>query len=217
MEKTTTAIRIILAEDHPVVRDGIIQMIVHAEGIELVGAANNGDEAIRMVEAHKPDVLVLDIEMPGINGVDVTRIIRAKYPSVKVLILSGYEDKVFIRELFQLGASGYLTKDETTDTILEAIRGVASGSTGWVSRRIASQLSGMMQDDFQQPGHLTPRELQVIALVVEGKTNQRIGVDLKISEKTVEKYLESIFRKLGVNSRVEAAVYAVREKLVTEG
>jgi DNA-binding NarL/FixJ family response regulator len=217
MEKINSAIRIVLAEDHPVVRNGITQMINHAEGIELLGAATNGDEAIKMVESYNPDVLVLDIEMPGINGVDVTRILRAKYPTVKILILSGYEDKVFIRELFQLGASGYLTKDETTDTILEAIRGVASGSTGWMSRRIASQLSGMMLEDFQQPDHLTPRELQVLSLVVEGKTNQRIGVDLKISEKTVEKYLESIFRKLGVNSRVEAAVYAVREKLVSEG
>jgi DNA-binding NarL/FixJ family response regulator len=136
-----------------------------------------------------------------------------RHPAVKILALSGHDDREYIQELLKLGAAGYLMKDEAPETILEAIRGVANGEQGWVSRRIAAQMSVIMR--AEEPfANLTPRERQVLKLVVDGNTNQGIGVALGISEKTVEKYLESIFTKLDVSSRVEAAVLAVREGLV---
>ncbi|HEX2980628.1 MAG TPA: response regulator transcription factor [Anaerolineaceae bacterium] len=214
MHSHISPIRVVLTEDHPVVRAGIRDMIRSAEGIELVGDAANGEEALRQVEALRPDVLLLDIELPDSSGVDITRKILADYPEVKILILSGHEDKHYIRALFELGVSGYLTKDEAPGTITDAIRSIAAGETGWVSRRVSSQLSRMMYDETQSPSNLTPREEQVLALVVEGKTNQAIAVHLGISEKTVEKYVENIFRKLGVSSRVEAAVDAVRRSMI---
>jgi len=214
MHSNLTPIRVVITEDHPVVRAGIRDMLLSVDGIELVGDAANGVEAMQKVEALRPDVMLLDIELPDSTGVDITRKILASFPETKILILSGHEDKHYIRALFELGVSGYLTKDEAPESIIEAIRSVASGETGWVSRRVSSQLSRMMYDETQAPTNLTPREDQVLNLVVEGKTNQAIAANLGISEKTVEKYVENIFRKLGVSSRVEAAVDAVRRSML---
>jgi DNA-binding NarL/FixJ family response regulator len=120
---------------------------------------------------------------------------------------------VYIQELLENGASGYLMKEEAPQTILDAVRGVAHGEEGWVSRSIAAQMVSWVRDE--DTASLTPREMDVLRLVVEGRTNQSIAVNLGISEKTVEKYLESLYNKLGVTSRVEAAVHAVREGLVS--
>jgi DNA-binding NarL/FixJ family response regulator len=133
---------------------------------------------------------------------------------VRILALSAYDDKQYIQELLESGAAGYLTKEEAPDTIIDAIRGVSQGEQGWVSRRVAAQMSSWMREDEPDSSRLTNRELEVLRLVVDGKTNQGIGLALGISEKTVEKYLEAVFSKLGVNSRVEAAVFAVREGMV---
>jgi DNA-binding NarL/FixJ family response regulator len=129
--------------------------------------------------------------------------------------LSAYDDKQYILELLANGASGYLVKEEVPETIIEAVRGVARGEQGWVSRRVASQMADWIHTDEPGKMGLTTRELDVLRLVVAGKTNQEIGIALGISEKTVEKHLEGVFNKLGVASRVEAAVVAVRKELVS--
>jgi two-component system response regulator DegU len=208
------AIRVVLADDHPVVRSGIRNLISRSSDIQVVGEASNGDEALRLVDELSPDVLLLDMEMPGLKGVEVAQKLHSTESPVRILALSAYDDKQYIQELLESGAAGYLTKEEAPDTIIEAIRGVSQGEQGWVSRRVAAQMSVWMREDDSNSSRLTNRELDVLRLVVQGKTNQGIGLALGISEKTVEKYLEAVFSKLSVTSRVEAAVLAVREGLV---
>ena len=134
--------------------------------------------------------------------------------TARILGLSSYNDREFISELLTYGASGYLLKDEVPEEIIQAIRGVADGEVGWVSRKVAAMLSQILVKDQAGSTDLTARELKVLNLVVEGKTNNQIGVALGISGKTVEKYLHVIFQKLGVVSRVEAAIMAIEESLV---
>jgi len=189
-------------------------MLERVVDITVIGEAANGSEAIKLVNDLRPDVLLLDMELPDIKGIEVAQKLRASGQTVKILVLSAHDDPLYIRELLESGASGYLVKEEAPETIVDAVRGVAHGEQGWVSRRIAAQMVSWMRGDEVEDIKLTPREMDVLRLVVDGKTNQNIGVLLGISEKTVEKYLYSIFGKLEVTSRVEAAVYAVREGLV---
>ena len=207
-------IRIVLADDHPVVRSGIRNMLERANDIAIVGEASTGGEALRLVAEMTPDVLLLDMELPDVKGIEVAQQLKQSGSTVKILVLSAHDDPLYIRELLESGAAGYLVKEEAPETIVDAVRGVAHGEQGWVSRRIAAQMVSWMRKDDTGEVRLTARELAVLRLVVEGKTNQNIGALLGISEKTVEKYLYAIFTKLEVTSRVEAAVYAVREGLV---
>jgi len=206
-------IKVLIADDHPIVRKGIHDLLNSSIGITVMAEANSGEEALKLITALKPDVLLLDIEMPDINGVEVIGKISESALPVKVLALSTYDDREYISHMLALGACGYLIKDEVPETIVEAVRGVARGEKGWVSHKVAAKLSQML-DNEKENKDLTQRELDVLALVSQGKTNAEIGLLLKISEKTVEKHLDLIFRKMGVASRVEAAVTAVREHIV---
>ena len=205
-------IRVVLADDHPIVRDGIRKLLTDSIGIKIIGEAEDGEEAYRQVIETTPDVLLLDMELPGIHGVDLTKRLIEEGVKVKILALSSYNDKGYISEMLALGASGYLIKDEVPKNIVDAIRGVAHGEQGWVSREVAAILSQMAIDGGTNH-ELTDREEEVLKLVVQGKTNREIGYELEISEKTVEKHLNNVFEKLDVRSRVEAAVFAVQNKL----
>jgi len=207
-------IRSVLADDHPVARGGIRNLLEKAPDIEVIGEAGDGAEALRLVEELAPDLLLLDMEMPGMKGVEVARKMQANSSPVRILALSAYDDKQYILGLLASGAAGYLMKEEVPAYIVEAVRGVARGEQGWVSRRVAAQMATWTRQDQPVNKKLSGREREVLALVVQAKTNQEIGQALGISEKTVEKHLEAIFGKLGVTSRVEAAVRAVRENLV---
>ena len=203
-----------LADDHPVTRAGVRKFLSKAADIEVIAEADNGIQALEMAKQLEPDVLLLDIELPGIKGLEIARELQAIHSPIKILVLSTYDDKQFIFGLLGNGAAGYLTKEEIPETIVEAVRGVARGEKGWVSRRVAAIMSAWTQTDEISSKNLTPREFDVLKWVVKGKTNQEIGVELGISQKTVEKHLESVFAKLKVTSRVEAAVLAVQEKWV---
>jgi DNA-binding NarL/FixJ family response regulator len=207
-------IRVVLADDHPVVRNGIRHLLEKVIDIEVLGEASTGGEALSLVQQVKPDILLLDMEMPDLNGREVAAKLQQMGSPVKILALSAYDDPVYIRELLESGAVGYLVKEEAPETIVEAVRGVAHGEQGWVSRRIAAQMVSWVRGDEAERSQLTPREVDVLKLVVDGNTNQSIANALGISEKTVEKYMDAIFTKLNVSSRVEAAVYAVRIGLV---
>lgn len=206
-------IQVLLADDHPVVRGGVRALLEEEADIEVVGEASGGYEAIELVKKLRPDVILLDMEMPDLSGVEVARQLQQERTGCKVLALSAYDDPQYIRSLLSLGAAGYLIKEEAPEFIIEAIHGVWRGQEGWLSRKVAAKMTLWTRQDSADYG-LTPREKEVLHAITQGKTNQEAGVALGISEKTIEKHLESVFGKLGVSSRVEAAVLAVREGLV---
>lgn len=211
--RNMTKMRVLLADDHPLAREGLRNMLNKSVGIEVVGEANSGAEALELVQTLAPDVLVLDMEMPGISGIEVMQKLKSESAPVKVLALSAHADQEYIMGVLRNGAAGYLLKGELLETIVEAIRGVFRGEQGWLSRGVSAQVTTWAQ---KQPGQsdLTEREIEVLRLVVGGKTNQEIGLALGISEKTVEKHLMNVFTKMEVSSRVEAAVQAVRSGMV---
>ncbi|HVN55441.1 MAG TPA: response regulator transcription factor [Anaerolineaceae bacterium] len=207
-------VRVVLVDDHPIVRAGIKNLLNQSEEIQIVGETGSGTEVLRLVEATNPDVLLLDMELPGLAGVDIARRLHASKSSVRVLALSAFDDKQYILRILEQGAAGYLTKDEAPEMIVDAVLGVARGEQGWLSRKVAARVADWMKEEDGNSRRLTPREIEVLRLLTDGKTNQGIGSELGISEKTVEKYLDSMFKKLGVSSRVDAAVRAIRDRLV---
>lgn len=207
-------IRVLIADDHPITRAGIRKFLERAEDVEVVAEASNGDEALSLLKETRPQVMLLDMEMPGRKGIEVAREVAASGLPVKILALSTYDDKQYIFGLLSAGAAGYLIKEEVPQTIVDAVRGVARGETGWLSRRVAAVISAWTTNDPNERTDLSEREMEVLRQLVKGKTNQDIGVEMGISQKTVEKHLESIYSKLRVASRVEAAVLAIREGLV---
>lgn len=208
-------IRVLIVDDHPVVRSGIRSILDEAMGIEVIGEAQNGEEALQLIEKAEPDVALLDMKLPDISGVEIVKKIYTSGGKTRILGLSSYNDREFISQLLHYGASGYLLKEEVPDLIVEAVRGVAGGEPGWMSRKVAAMLSEFLSKENKEDGYgLTPREMDILRLVVEGKTNDQAGVILGISVKTVENNLHTIYRKMDVMSRVEAAVKAVRDSLV---
>jgi DNA-binding NarL/FixJ family response regulator len=210
--------RLILVDDHAVVRAGIRHILQTAPDIQIVGEACDGAEAIAMVDALHPDVLLLDVEMPVLNGTEVARWLQEAKSPVKVLALSAYDDKHYVQELLRNGVDGYLTKDEAPSYIIEAVRRVARGEQGWISRRVAAQIAAIKRGE-ESPKEkavrdLTKRQADVLRLVAAGRTNGEIAAELLISEKAVEKHLVLIFAKLGVVSRVEAAVQGLQRGLI---
>jgi DNA-binding NarL/FixJ family response regulator len=207
-------IRVLIVDDHPITCKGIRDLLEPAIGISVVGEAHTGAEALQMIEALKPNVVLLDMKLPDMNGVEIIKRAYKTGTNARILGLSSYNDREFISELLTFGASGYLLKDEVPEEIINAVRGVAGGESGWVSRKVAALLSQILVREQEGGTDLTSRELEVLSLVVDGKTNNQIGLSLGISAKTVEKHLHAIFRKMGVVSRVEAAILAVQESLV---
>jgi two-component system nitrate/nitrite response regulator NarL len=207
-------IRVLIVDDHPITCKGIRDLLEPAIGISVAGEAHTGAEALKMIEALKPNVVLLDMKLPDMNGVEIIKKAYKTGTNARILGLSSYNDREFISELLTFGASGYLLKDEVPEEIINAVRGVAGGESGWVSRKVAALLSQILVREQEGGTDLTSRELEVLSLVVDGKTNNQIGLSLGISSKTVEKHLHAIFRKMGVVSRVEAAILAVQESLV---
>jgi DNA-binding NarL/FixJ family response regulator len=207
-------IRVVLADDHPMLREGIRSRLERESDISVVGEADDGAEALRLVEELAPDVLLLDMEMPGLTGVETARRLQAQNSPVYVLVLSAYDDWYYVQALLSSGAAGYLTKEEAADNIVEAVRGVAQGETGWFSPRVAAQMPGRRQDAASGRLSLTDPEMNVLRLLADGETDGEISISLGMSIETIHEHLDDIYTKLGVTSRIEAAVHAVREGLV---
>jgi DNA-binding NarL/FixJ family response regulator len=210
-------IRIVLTDDHPVVRSGIRNLLEKVPDIVVIGEASDGAEALRLAAELAPDVLLLDMEMPGQSGVEVARQLRTDGSPVRVLALSAYDDEQYIVGLLASGAAGYLTKEEALETIVEAVRGVARGEEGWLSRRAAAQMAAWTRKGPPHTSGLTDRELEVLRLVARGWTNEHVAEALSISERTIRFHLTNVYDKLGVSSRGEAIAWAVREGLEEQG
>jgi DNA-binding NarL/FixJ family response regulator len=205
-------IRLIIADDHPVMRKGMRTLLEDSGWIEIIGEAATGSEALHLAQDLRPDVLLLDIEMPDMSGVEVAQKLYNSGISLRILVLSAHDDIEYVRRLVNCGVAGYLLKDEALRNVVQAVKEVADGSTGWFSHQIQRQLNQLFE--YPDGRIVTNRELEVLRLAAQGKTNGGIATMLQISEKTVEKHLDSIYRKLEVRSRTEAAVTAVQRNLI---
>jgi DNA-binding NarL/FixJ family response regulator len=207
-------IHVLLADDHAVVRKGIREFLEETGDIEVVAEADDGAEALRLLEAHRPDVAVLDIRMPEMTGVEATRRVKERLPEVRILILTAYDDDPYVFALLQAGADGYVLKTATSDELVRAVRTVYRGESA-LSPEIASKVvrqvaSGHHKTAADQVETLTNRELDVLRLAAHGLTNRAIGHKLGISHRTVQGHLQSVYGKLETNSRTEAVTEAMR-------
>lgn len=204
-------IRVLLADDHPIIRSGIRLLLEQAPDITVVGETDRGSDVVGLVERLKPDVLLLDMEMPGKSGVAVAQELQQNGSVVRVLVLSAYDDDEYIASLLATGAAGYLTKEEALNTIVDAVRGVARGEDGWFSRRAVAQIAALARKEQTRPGiDLTDREEEVLKMLAEGWTNLRMANALTVSERTIRFHLSNIYEKLGVSSRAEAISWALK-------
>jgi DNA-binding NarL/FixJ family response regulator len=207
-------ISVLLVDDHKIVREGTRQLLIQSEDIQVIGEAADGREALTLVEEHKPDVVVMDVRLPKLNGIEATRIITRQFPAIKVLILSAYDDDSYIFPLFDAGASGYLLKTASGKELEEAIRKVHQGEIMF-SPHIGTKLVKRFHKGqrYQQKGMsrgLTAREMDVLRAVANGAANKMIAGELGISVQTVQVHLRNIFSKLQVSSRSEAISLAIR-------
>jgi len=207
-------IRVLLADDHVLVRQGIRQFLEDEGNIEVVAEADDGAQALRLIEQHQPDIAVLDIRMPEMTGIEATRRIKTEFPQVRVLILTAYDDDPYVFALLQAGADGYVLKTASADELVRAVRTVYEGQSALspeiTSKVVRQMASGKPAGAVEQVESLTERELDVLRLAAQGKTNRAIGSDLGISHRTVQGHLASIYGKLDVNSRTEAVTKALR-------
>lgn len=213
-------IRIVLADDHPVVRKGIREFLEEAGDIQVVAEAANGAEALALIREHRPDVAVLDIQMPGQSGIEVTRRLRAEGLPVGVLLLTAYDDDPYVMAALQAGANGYVLKTVEADDLVRDVRVIYEGQSALdprILRKVMNQLAGGPKaagaEPFIEP--LTARERDVLRLAARGYTNKAIAVQLGISDRTVQGHLANIFAKLGASSRTEAVMRAVQLGWIT--
>ena len=204
-------VRIVIVDDHPVVRDGLRGMLTGDGGLAVVGEAGSGDEAVRTVAALDPDVVLMDLRMPGGDGVDATARIVAAHPRVRVLVLTTYETETDVLRAVEAGASGYLLKDTSASELRRAVRATAEGQTV-LAPAVAARL--VRQARHAPVEALSARELEVLELVARGATNRDVGRALHVSEATVKSHLVHAFTKLGVNDRTAAVTTALGRGLI---
>jgi DNA-binding NarL/FixJ family response regulator len=205
-------IRVLIADDHGVVRDGLSQLVAAAEGLEVAGTAADGEQAVAQAGALSPDVVLMDLDMPGVDGIEATRRIMAERPTA-VLVLTSFSDSQRILGAMDAGAVGYLLKDASSDEVTAGIRAAARGESPLDPRAARTILTARNRPD--PLAAFSARELEVLTLLVEGLPNKLIARRLEISEKTVKTHLTSVFRAIGVSDRTQAALWAERHGLGT--
>jgi DNA-binding NarL/FixJ family response regulator len=208
-------IGVLVVDDHPMLRAGLAQLLEQADDISLIGLAADGAEGVELALGAHPDVVLMDLEMPGLDGIEATRRIRASCEHTQVVILTSFSDRARILDALDAGAAGYLLKDAEPDQLLRGIRAAAVGEAP-LAPRAASELLAERHETRPASG-LTPREREVLAMVAEGLPNKLIARRLEISEKTVKAHLTRIFERLGVSDRTQAALWAQRHRLGAGG
>ncbi|HXB61666.1 MAG TPA: response regulator transcription factor [Acidobacteriaceae bacterium] len=217
----STGIRIVVADDHPVVRFGVKNMLMHDSGFDVVGEAEDGDDAITQTLELEPDILLLDLQMPRLPGLEAMRAIMGRSPRVKIILLTSTVSTQQIIEALQIGARGIVLKDAVAGDLSTAIRAVSTGDYWIGGQRVVNlvkALHDLMQQAAEMPERktygLTPRELEVVGCIVEGCSNKDVARQFTISEETVKRHLSNIFDKTGVSTRLELALFAISHKLV---
>ncbi|PFR25901.1 DNA-binding response regulator [Bacillus cereus] len=213
-------IKVLLVDDHTVVLKGLAFFLSTQEDLELVGEANNGQEALMKVEETQPDIVLMDLYMPEMDGIEATACIKKEYPNVKVLVLTSFSDQAHVLPALKAGASGYILKDVEPDQLVEAIRSAYKGNVQLHPDIASSLLSQTLpQEEAEVPSNihvdvLTARENEVLQLLAKGMSNKEIASVLVITEKTVKAHVSSILSKLQLSDRTQAALYAVKNGIV---
>ena len=209
-------ITIVLGEDHLITRQGILRLLEDEEGLSIIGEASNGEEAVQMVTDLKPDVVIMDIAMPKLNGIEATRQIKVIHPRTGVLILSAYDDDEYVFAMLKAGAAGYLLKSVSGDELIRAVKAIHNGEPV-LDPGIAKKVMNYFKFQNKIPSvkedseHLSKRELDIIKLAAKGLTNKEIADQLHLSFRTVEGHMRDVFNKLGVGSRTEAVLFGLRK------
>lgn len=210
------SVKILIADDHKIMRDGLRNMLDKEPGMEVVAEAKNGREAVRLAEQLRPDILIMDISMEDLNGIDATRALAGKGLKTRIVALSMHADKRFVAGMFEAGAMAYLLKDCSYDELLQALRQVMAGRT-----YLCSMISGVVVRDYIQrmrkneTSLLSPREKEILQLMAEGSTTKRIASQLQVSVKTVETHRQHIMDKLNIYSIAELTKYAIKEGITS--
>ncbi|MEV0804072.1 MULTISPECIES: response regulator transcription factor [unclassified Kribbella] len=207
-----SAVRVVVADDQTVVRDGLVTLLKLLPGIDVVAAASDGEEAVRLVAEHNPDVLLVDLRMPKCDGVEATRRVRADHPGTEVVVLTTYSDDDSVLSALRAGARGFLTKDADAESIGRALQAAAAGQSildAEVQRRLIEGAATPKPADLAGSG-LTPREIEVLRLIADGLSNTEIARHLVVSEATVKTHINHLFAKANLRDRAQAVAYAYR-------
>jgi len=212
--------KVIICDDQATIRDGLEMLLSLEKDIRVMGKAEEGQEAVELVAKHQPDLVLMDLKMPGMNGIEATRQIRTRYPAVKVLVLTTYDDDEWVFDAVRAGASGYLLKDTPREDLIKAVKETVAGKS-FVDPAVAGKLLSRVAGRQVQPAtlitdKLTQREVDVLRLLAGGLSNAEIAERLYLSEGTVRNYVSAIFAKLEVSDRTQAAVMAIRHGLGNE-
>jgi len=215
-----STIKILIADDHAVVREGTRQILEHEDDLEVVAEAGDGEEAVQLAGSSKPDVAIIDIAMPKLDGIEATKQIKTLYPTIAVLILTAYDDDQFVFSLLEAGAAGYLLKSVRGRELVDAVRAVYAGESvlhPLIARKVLNRfVPAPGKPRKQEPSEvLTEREIEVLRLATRGLSNQEIADELYLSLRTVQTHISHIFNKLQVSSRTEAVVRALKEGWVS--
>jgi DNA-binding NarL/FixJ family response regulator len=209
--------KILLCDDQAVIRDGLEMLLNLEKDVQVIATAQDGAEAVELAAQKQPDIILMDLKMPGVNGIEATRQIRAKFSNIKILVLTTYDDDEWVFDAIRAGASGYLLKDTPREKIMEAIRGTMAGKS-FIDPAVAGKLLNQVASNQTQPASLlteklTERETDVLRLIAKGFNNGEIANQLHLSEGTVRNHVSAILEKLGVSDRTQAAVIAIQHGL----
>ncbi len=210
-------IRVVVADDHALIREGLSRVLSLDPAISLVGEAEDGNHAVEITLEKKADVVLMDINMPQMNGIEACKLIREKSPQTRVIALTIHEDEEYLFEMIRSGSSAYLLKDVSPDQLIHTIKGTAQGESfipPKLMARVFQEFNRLSSEPNEENHGLTKRELEVLELVAKGENNKSIAEKLFISEKTVKNHLTNIFQKLEVTDRTQAALYAIKNKIV---